>query len=159
MNNAKPLTNISLKTANELQEHTTKVFVYGTLKPGYGNYSRYCDGRVSGAVPATFDHGTLYHVSSFPAMVKGVRRVYGFVLELCSPEILDWLDGLEGYRKDNPADSMYRRHRAIVRDSTGASIRCWTYIWNCPTDGLALVPSGNWDPRGLHEGYFKDWPI
>jgi len=65
-----------------------KVFVYGTLKPGYINYRRYCAGQVL-QEQAAMARGHLYELAAgYPAMTLGESWVQGFVLWLKQHRIL-----------------------------------------------------------------------
>lgn len=77
-----------------------KVFVYGTLKPGESYYQKYGLDCLSQAEKATAI-GSLYHLPRYhyPAMGKGYNTVWGYVLQISHPRVLNELDYLEGYIK------------------------------------------------------------
>src|SRR5438094_10472984 len=92
------------------------VFVYGTLRPGQGNYSRLLAGRIAAPVPATLPGHALYgRALSFPYVVPAPGHTV--VGDLVTPladlydGVLDDLDWLEGYRAGQPDASHYVRTR------------------------------------------------
>ena len=130
------------------------VFVYGTLKPGYRNYRRYCQGRVLWERSA-FVWGRLFDFPalSYPGMAAGESRVRGFLLALADEALLSQLDELEGYDPHaKTEENEYQRREVTAYDRAGEPIgRAWTYIvlpekvraW-----GGVLLPSGIWlEPR------------
>ncbi len=72
-----------------------RVFVYGSLKPGYWNYQRYCAKKIVEEQPA-LTRGELYHLKlvGYPAMTEGDRLVQGFVLSFTDFSVLEQLDSL-----------------------------------------------------------------
>lgn len=107
------------------------VFVYGTLKSRYGNNS-----LLAGASMVSEDrvHGYKLLNSGFPvARAADGCIITGEVWDIGDPEtnaqsrsILDRLDRLEGYRKENPESSMYTRE--VIR--TEHDIECHMYVGN-----------------------------
>ena len=92
-----------------------RVFVYGTLKPGYDNYQRYCAGQVLGAIPA-LTQGQIYHLSlGYPGLTPGDRWIKGYLLILRSEAVLAELDRLEGYYPTrSPLENDYTRELTAV---------------------------------------------
>jgi gamma-glutamylcyclotransferase (GGCT)/AIG2-like uncharacterized protein YtfP len=92
------------------REHS--VFVYGTLRPGQGNYRRLLAGRIVREVPATAKGLALYG-SGFPyAVLQRSARVVGDLITITPglyQEVLADLDQLEGYHPSCPDDSHYIR--------------------------------------------------
>ncbi|MEL6440662.1 MAG: gamma-glutamylcyclotransferase family protein [Cyanobacteria bacterium J06621_8] len=106
-----------------------KVFVYGTLKPGYRNYAVYCEGKVAAATTAS-TKGNLYSLPmGYPAMTAGNNQVSGVLLAFQDTQVLDSLDHLEGYQQELPLTaSEYYRASVPVYDSSGGVIaQAWTY--------------------------------
>jgi len=117
-------------TASNHWKEELKVFVYGTLKPGECNYGRYCEGHVIDQFPA-IAYGTLFDLPmGYPALVEGYKPVYGTVLHLDSPSLLETLDALEDFEQNRPLeDNEYIRIRIRVYDHHGTSCgTAWTYM-------------------------------
>lgn len=118
---------------------TRKVFVYGTLKSGYGN-NRLLEGASllgEGQLP---DHKCYYYgsVGSFPFVVKSKgTMVAGEVYEVDAATLRS-LDSLEGYREGEPVRFYDRQASTIImNDQTEIS------------DVLYYLGNENWmdDPR------------
>ena len=115
---------------------------YGTLMSGQGRGDMLDFlGRTVG--PAEI-RGTLYSVhGAFPALVDGDGVVQGELWQPhdgCFNEAIAVLDGIEGYRPDDRASSMYLRERRQLTDGTIA----YVYVWNQSLDRLTLIPDGDW---------------
>jgi gamma-glutamylcyclotransferase (GGCT)/AIG2-like uncharacterized protein YtfP len=127
----------------------TKVFVYGTLKPGEVNYQRYCQGKVIHA-QAAIARGQLYDLPlGYPAMILGEGWVKGFVLTFDNPEILDILDELEAYSPHRPPTANeYQRCQIEALTLMGHSLGfVWAYLMNdAQVKAIAgqLVTNGVW---------------
>lgn len=107
-----------------------KVFVYGTLKPGYINYQRYCHGWVTQEQRA-IARGQLFDLAlGYPAMTGGKGWVRGVLLEFASPDILPSLDRLEDYQAERPPhQNLYDRQWIEVFDLTQQSLGwAWAYL-------------------------------
>ncbi len=126
---------------------TQQLFVYGTLKPGYGNFRRICKGRIDGAKPA-WVRGWLYDLPpGYPALVErepeerfsapvpergspparatgeklAPRRVdgwvFGYILSFSDPRILRRIDLLEDYEPGRGAS--LNEYERVVRPVYG----------------------------------------
>ena len=129
-------------------------FVYGTLRPGQGNY-RLLAGRTTAEFPATLDGHALYG-PGLPYVTAGEddSAVVGdliFVAPEHYREVLDRLDCLEGYRPGRRC-CHYEREARTVRyvDAGGAeaTTRAWVYLAG-PAARERLRPAeriagGNW---------------
>jgi len=58
--------------------------------------------------------------------------------------ILRVLDEYEGCGPDDPQPTEFRRGRTTVFLETGQEVRAWVYLYNRPTRGAELIPSGNY---------------
>lgn len=124
----------------------SKIFVYGTLKPGGRNY--HLAQGVTGAEAGYLEGYTLLHFDpeGYPAMVPGEGRVYGFVLTFADIEAaLPPLDALEGCDLTPPE---YERLVVAVQPS---GERVWTYVYinqvRLSAEGTTPVDGGNWPFR------------
>jgi gamma-glutamylcyclotransferase (GGCT)/AIG2-like uncharacterized protein YtfP len=121
---------------------TRRFFFYGTLMRG---------GRLSPATRglARFVHssairGDLVDCGTFPGLIDGGGLAYGEVWEALPgqlEELTDVLDGIEGFREDEPVHSMYLREQRETID--GETV--WVYIWNRPIRRYEqLIEAGCW---------------
>jgi gamma-glutamylcyclotransferase (GGCT)/AIG2-like uncharacterized protein YtfP len=127
----------------------TRVFVYGTLKPGESNYRRYCDLRVLESCPA-IAYGQLFALPvGYPAMTEGQSIVRGVVLTFEDSSILSKLDRLEDYHPNrHPDENEYQRLAIEVFNSDRQSLgKAWAYIMaseKVRSYGGILLPEGSW---------------
>jgi gamma-glutamylcyclotransferase (GGCT)/AIG2-like uncharacterized protein YtfP len=123
-----------------------QVFVYGTLKPGERSFQNYCLPYLNNQQPALAP-GRIYHLPvGYPAMTLEEGWVQGVLLTFNDPQVLDPLDGLEGYYPDRPQESEYRRirHTIYTRDRRPLT-EAWLYVMTREqVDGM----DGQWLPHG-----------
>ncbi len=125
-------------TARTAEEQLpARVFVYGTLKRGYGNHRLLELGRARFLGRDKIE-GAMHNYGSFPAVTLGQPgTVHGEVYEV-SAATLERLDRLEG------TPSFYQRTRVSM--STGEN--AWAYVMNPErVAGKRRVPSGHWEER------------
>lgn len=114
-----------------------RVFVYGSLKRGFGNHQRHL-GECRQLEGIARVDGLMFHLGAFPAINLSERftSIQGEIYEVTWDKILD-LDGLEGV-----ANNFYSR--AEIRVQPHGTV--WTYIF--PYERAAkekfIVPSGVW---------------
>ena len=122
-----------------------RIFVYGTLKQGFGNHDRIFGGYDIKITPA-WTYGKLYDLGYFPALTEGNNKVYGELIEFDNPAILKRVDYLEGYRGENSNYNFYER-RDIQVFTDKNEVRAWAYFLNkskiIEFDG-ELITSGVW---------------
>ena len=134
-------------------------FVYGTLRPGQGNY-RLLAGRTVGEFPAVLDGHALYGPGlPYVTAAEGDSVVVGdliFVDPGRYGEVLARLDSLEGYRPGS-RHSHYERAARTVRyvgvDGAEATTVAWVYLAG-PAARERLRPveriaGGDWLAAGL----------
>jgi gamma-glutamylcyclotransferase (GGCT)/AIG2-like uncharacterized protein YtfP len=118
------------------------IFVYGTLKQGFGNHRLLANQEYIGRA-TTPDRYTMLSLGAFPGVVDaGSYRVYGEVYDV-DDECLSDLDSLEGH------PDFYRRTPIVVNTEDGDELEVETYllpeIW---IDGKhSIVQSGEWSRR------------
>lgn len=106
------------------------VFVYGTLRKGYGNYEWALKDRTTKEVYGVLSGYRMYAVSTFPGIVEGGEgAVIGELMYFTDPDIMMHLDRLEGYDATHESRSMYLRRKVSVHTADGP-VEAWTYIWN-----------------------------
>jgi len=103
-----------------------RIFVYGTLKQGFGNHHRIFGGYDIKITPA-FTKGKLYDLGWYPAMTVGTDKVFGELIEFDNLEILKKVDYLEGFRCVNHPHNYYERRMVdvFVDDDT---VKAWIYF-------------------------------
>ncbi len=126
-----------------------RVFVYGTLKPGYQYYPRYCAGRVIAEQPAQVQ-GQLFDLPlGYPGMTVGGQWVQGYVLSFKDDSVLTDLDALEDYHPHRSrAENLYNREWVEVFSPNGLALDpAWVYRMATETViqlGGTWIPSGEW---------------
>ena len=127
-----------------------KVFVYGTLKPGFKYYPIYCQGKTLAEVKC-WTKGKLFALPfGYPAMTQGKEIVYGYLLSFASINDVLNLDRLEGYTgKINSPLNEYDRFKIIVYDMANLPLdEAWAYFMTekrvHDLNGIHL-PSGWWN--------------
>jgi gamma-glutamylcyclotransferase (GGCT)/AIG2-like uncharacterized protein YtfP len=136
----------AVRAWQEVTEYVAHVFVYGSLKRGWGNWSWALKDDASFVGEATVDGLALYGVAWFPGAVyedDGAAR--GEVFQVTA-KTLDALDGLEGYRVETPEHSMYRREIVTARLDNGDLLAVQTYIWNGRrgVEDATRLPNDTW---------------
>ena len=115
----------------------SRVFVYGTLKRGYGNHQLLAVGRAHFLGTDTIE-GSMHDLGAFPAVsLEGCGTVYGEVY-VVSDETLRALDRLEG------TPGFYQRTRV----SMSSGLEAWVYVMG--SEKLAtrmVIASGRWRGR------------
>lgn len=127
-----------------------KVFVYGTLKPGEDNYTRFCEGKVISSQKC-WTKGQLFLLPvGYPAMITGKDKVQGFLLTFRDESILNKLDRLESYNsKNSPEMNIYQRQKTMVYDDFSNEVlgNVWAYFMSkerLKNSHGVLIPSGSW---------------
>ncbi len=121
-----------------------KLFVYGTLKEGYGNH-HYIKGSKQLSKTASVEGYGMHRLGGFPGAVADQNsEIYGEVYEIDDATLKD-CDGLEGYRPDKPDYGLYNRIvvDALVVDDV-ESHRCFMYTYNGSIAGRPKVEGGKW---------------
>lgn len=119
-----------------------RVFCYGTLMRGFGNYERLLKGRAKFIKEAsTTPNFTMLHLGGFPGVVgRGTHAIKGEIFEFDEkkkPEILTDLDRLEGH------PSFYKRTPVIL--ASGDEVEMYI-LQRAPhySDSARTVASGDW---------------
>ena len=124
-----------------------RVFVYGTLKPGFRNHERWAAPHLLACEPATA-RGDLYDLpAGYPGVVEGGGTVHGCVLTL-PDEVLASLDELEAYDpKAEIEQNEYSRREVPVTLANGETVPAWIYYMTAERVRAmrgTLLPSGQW---------------
>lgn len=124
-------------------------FVYGTLRPGHGNYRRLLVGRTTRETPATVTGLALYGCGIPYAIPTPAATTVGALIHVEATlydEVLHDLDRLEGYRPHRPERSHYVRTRWHVTTDNGDPTEAWLYLAgpHVTADDLDPVPNNDW---------------
>ena len=133
----------------------TRVFVYGTLRPGERNEAVARRGGAFTAVPATLPGYRLLHLrpEAYPGVVpgEGNEAVHGDVLTYREADwgtVLPFLDELEGIHETPP---LYVRQQVEAVLGDGARTSAWVYLYadaaRLSRPGAVPVPGGDWRAR------------
>lgn len=106
-----------------------KVFVYGTLKKGFGNHVLLSESQCLG--PDSLKNYSMFSLGYFPAIRKGEGTVYGEVYEV-TPEQLQRLDRLEGH------PTFYERIPVVTNGNQEVQVYVMEKVVGQP------IPSGVW---------------
>ena len=122
------------------------LFVYGTLMHGFDNPFASRIRALSSYQGKGFFQGMLYRISWYPGAVydKTVEeKVHGEVFRLSEDEgLLPLLDEYEDVLEDE-SGSLYLRKLVPITLSNKRIVLCWTYLYNQATEGLEIIPGGN----------------
>lgn len=120
------------------------IFVYGTLKRGFGNHRLLNGCDFVGEAKTKAGEFTMIALGGFPGMIetpKGERpegTVSGEIYEVTDSEDLRRLDGLEGH------PDWYRRTQVTVYNAEGPVVLD-TYVYLSARGNEAVVESGVWE--------------
>ncbi|KFG90219.1 AIG2 family protein [Sphingobium herbicidovorans NBRC 16415] len=120
------------------------LFVYGTLRPGFGGERAAWLASVARPVDAAMARGALYRVDYYPAFVpQADGLVVGDLFHLPNATaILATLDEYEECAAHFPAPHEYRRERVRVQ-TTGGGVDAWTYVYARDVAGLERIAGGD----------------
>ena len=118
------------------------LFVYGTLRPGFGGERAAWLASVARLVGAAMARGALYRVDYYPAFVPQVDGlVVGDLFQLPdAAAILATLDEYEECAAHFPAPHEYRRER--VQTAEGG-VDAWAYVYARDVAGLERIAGGD----------------
>ncbi len=120
------------------------LFVYGSLKKGFGNHRLMTEAVYLG--PGVIEGYDMYSLRYFPAIVEGKGEVYGELYKVSEKELAD-IDALEGY---SPRDDtgMYIRRATRVQTVIGM-ISAELYLWADESGSLRgrreYISEGYWE--------------
>jgi gamma-glutamylcyclotransferase (GGCT)/AIG2-like uncharacterized protein YtfP len=123
------------------------LFVYGTLRRDSRHEMYRLLARNADFVGDAVFRGRLYLIDDYPGAVPSASPddiVKGELYLLERPDqVLPKLDDYEEFDSARPQASLYRRELRDVRLENGSVRKAWIYLFNKPTVGLALIPSGD----------------
>ena len=108
-----------------------ELFVYGTLRPERAPAEIADVVKEMRLVGGGTVQGRLLELGGYPGLVGGEGRVSGSVFSLPQgKDILPELDAYEGFRVDQPLESLFVRERVTVQMDEGDRRECWVYRYN-----------------------------
>jgi gamma-glutamylcyclotransferase (GGCT)/AIG2-like uncharacterized protein YtfP len=125
---------------------TDLVFFYGTLMSGFKRPGRarldsklQAEGR--GWIPAA-----LFDLGIYPAAIPASDgQVWGEVNSMLDADaVLSALDEIEGYRPNEPDQSLYIRVETPVTFEDGHAATAWAYFYNAPLGRAQRIASGDY---------------
>ena len=127
-----------------MSEH---VFFYGTLMTPFNR-----PGRQRVATKMAFAgrgriKAALYDLGIYPAAIPSADGsvVWGELYELHDPTaVLAALDEIEGYRSNEPEQSLYTRVMTDVTLDDGRTEPAWAYFYNAPLGRAQRITSGDY---------------
>lgn len=133
-----------------MAEESRFLFVYGTLRRGFGHPMHDRLSRYASLVGPASTAGQLFDMGRYPAAVVATREddlIHGELYELDdSDEVWPWLDEYEGYFPGDAADSLFVRRVALVDIEGREPLHAWIYWYNRPVDGFEHIASGGTQP-------------
>ncbi len=122
------------------------VFFYGTLMAGFDRRRRAGIDEKLRYIGRGAIQGSLFDLGLYPAAIPAAEgSVWGEVYEMAdTPTVLAALDGIEGYRHEDPDRSLYLRQQEDVALPDGTQARAWVYFYNAPLGRAPRIPSGDY---------------
>lgn len=133
-------------------EDQKPVLVYGTLRPGCGNYEVFLQGHTCKEEVIKVAGLGMYGVGGFPYVRAEEEGVITATLVTLKPghysHVMQSLDFLEGYRGVGKSNH-YERKLAVIRNSAGERVEAWVYVVegvNAERLPIQFVPTpgGDW---------------
>jgi gamma-glutamylcyclotransferase (GGCT)/AIG2-like uncharacterized protein YtfP len=129
------------------------VLVYGTLRPGQGNYYNFLEGRTERERTVTLKGFRMYAGMGFPYVIQTDtdETIVADLIDLKADEYdetVRGLDMLEGYRGPGK-NNHYDRVLVTVEDVDGTEVQAWIYIAHKSmhrqiAENLPVLPGGDW---------------
>jgi gamma-glutamylcyclotransferase (GGCT)/AIG2-like uncharacterized protein YtfP len=132
-------------------------FVYGTLRPGHGNYAHLLAGQTDREAPAVLHDALMFTNGGYPYVIthpnlagNTVKGDLVWVSDDIYANVMDSLDALEGTNNPNSRDhgtNHYDRVVATVHTDAGPET-AWLYTpnsaWLRDVLSMPLVEGGDW---------------
>lgn len=123
------------------KHNLVKIFVYGTLRKGYGLHSQCLTNSKFLGDAETVEKYAMY-VNAIPYVIKDdkVSTIKGEVY-LVDPYTLEAIDRIEGH------PNWYRREKIKVKYNTGKTDKAWLYFSRQRSGDLFEEGDYNWRPK------------
>ena len=123
--------------AKQTRMNNAYLFVYGTLRKGYGLKLLQEIGSALTYVGEATVQATLFDLGDFPGAVKGGEaEIKGDVFTLHDWQVFDLLDAYEG--------EAFKREEAKVRLQSGEKVKAWLYWYTGNTANCPAIPNGDY---------------
>ena len=129
------------------------VLVYGTLRPGQGNYYNFLEGRTERERTVTLKGFRMYAGMGFPYIIQTDtdETIVADLIDLKAAEYdetVRGLDMLEGYRGPGK-NNHYDRILVTVEDVDGTQVQAWIYVAHKSlhkqiAENLPVLAGGDW---------------
>jgi gamma-glutamylcyclotransferase (GGCT)/AIG2-like uncharacterized protein YtfP len=131
----------------ELAPPADLLFVYGTLRRGFGRHGLL--GRLGARYAGMGTvQGELFHLGDFPGAQRSnsaSARIVGELYRLPSPSrAFRTLDKVEGFCPRDPASSLFARETTEVVFTEGGRAVAWVYWLNRLPWPARVIPSGDY---------------
>ena len=125
------------------------LFVYGTLRTGFGNPVRKEIMFDVELIGESVIRGKLYDIGRYPGAVRITDpesgSIKGEVLKIMHPKkVLRILDQYEGFDPEMPGKSEYCRGLIPVRLPKGKEVMAWVYWYNFPVEGKRRIRNNDY---------------
>ena len=88
--------------------------------------------------------GRLFDVGEFPALQQGTGRVLGELFQV-SDRLVEKIDLVEGFEKNNPAGSLFRRQLAPVKSlASSQTFQAEVYYYTDSLTDALLITGGDY---------------
>lgn len=114
------------------------VFVYGSLKKGYGNHPILGNSEFIGKAK-TYLEFQMYSFGGFPALVSGDKSYEGEIYSV-DEDTMVRLDRLEGY----PHFYTRKEHNVIINDEDNPLVWIYTLADESEAEALPIVERSSW---------------
>lgn len=116
------------------------IFVYGTLKRGWGNNAIIHDQEFLGKAKTLNDHFQMYTLGGFPGVVRGEKEISGeaWLVDDAAFVRCDRLEGNPSFYKREEVDIIIENYKAALDELETA----WIYIYQGDVSGRK--PIDNW---------------
>ena len=133
--------------------NNASVLVYGTLRPGQGNYYNFLEGRTERERTVTLKGFRMYAGMGFPYIIQTDtdETIVADLIDLKADsydETVRGLDMLEGYRGPG-MNNHYDRVLVTVEDVDGTEVQAWIYVAHKSmhrqiAENLPVLAGGDW---------------
>lgn len=133
---------VAADAASGVRKHL--IFVYGTLRAGYGNFRYYLEGNADRLEDGlTLPEYTMLNMGMYPGVVEGGDTP--IIGEVYSVEdfVLAQLDRLEGH------PTFYRRTPIVLQDGRNVQMYVLDRTWQASADARHVIKSGDWKKRSV----------
>jgi gamma-glutamylcyclotransferase (GGCT)/AIG2-like uncharacterized protein YtfP len=127
----------------KMPDEPERLFVYGTLRPSFGEEGTSLVRHMKAEGPATA-RGLLYDLGSYPGMVRGDGVVHGELLQITQPADLEALDHYEECGGPWP---LFRREPMEVLRPDGEAAIAWVYLYARSVEGATFIDCGDYLAR------------